>query len=160
MKSKLPLFIKKSAPLLLVALLFVGVGCDKEEELTALQTGPIQMRGANQVPAVATTGSGLATVSYNRQKKTISYTLNWVLGSGATTTLMHFHGSPTGSPEVTSPVVVGISGFEASNSGFLTGTTRELTESEEADFLAGKWYLNIHSNVYPSGELRGQVIFP
>ena len=163
MKSKLLLSNKAILPLL-VAIFFLQTGCDKEEEVptsTVLHSGPIQMNGDSQRPnRAATTGSGLATVSYDRPKKTISYTINWVLGSGASTTLMHFHGSPTGSPEVASPVVIGISGFSASNSGFLTGITRELTESEEADFLAGKWYLNIHSSAYGSGELRGQVIFP
>ncbi|MBC7923812.1 MAG: CHRD domain-containing protein, partial [Ferruginibacter sp.] len=98
MKIKPQLRLRKFAPLLLVAILFVQVGCDEAAAPGILQAGPIQMNGANHVPAVATTGSGVATVSYDRQKKTISYTINWVLGTGSITTLMHFHGSPTGSP--------------------------------------------------------------
>jgi hypothetical protein len=32
-----------------------------------------------------------------------------------------------------------------------------LTESQVADLIAGLWYLNIHTQAEPSGELRAQV---
>jgi hypothetical protein len=40
----------------------------------------------------------------------------------------------------------------------MVGTTRVLTSQEEADLLSGNWYLNLHSNTYPGGEIRGQLI--
>jgi hypothetical protein len=32
-----------------------------------------------------------------------------------------------------------------------------LTPEQAAQFLAGNWYINIHTPAYPGGELRGQV---
>jgi hypothetical protein len=32
-----------------------------------------------------------------------------------------------------------------------------LTEPQEVDFLAGNWYVNIHSGQFPGGEVRGQL---
>ncbi len=33
-----------------------------------------------------------------------------------------------------------------------------LSDSQTADLLAGKWYVNIHTKANPGGEIRGQVV--
>jgi hypothetical protein len=33
-----------------------------------------------------------------------------------------------------------------------------INDTQEADLLAGLWYVNIHSSVFPGGEIRGQVV--
>ena len=38
----------------------------------------------------------------------------------------------------------------------MSGTVT-ITNAQAADILAGKGYLNLTSNVYPSGEIRGQL---
>jgi hypothetical protein len=121
-------------------------------------TANVQLNGANEVPAVTTTGTGTANITYYSDTKTITYTLNWQLGStSATTTGMHFHGSDTGGSNTSSPIVIEITGFTSASSGSLTGTTRALTDTEAAQLLAGKWYVNIHSSTFPSGEMRANI---
>ncbi len=46
---------------------------------------------------------------------------------------------------------------KSKNSGYITGVLT-LTEEQEQDLLAGKWYLNFHTTRYPDGEIRGQLI--
>ncbi len=44
-----------------------------------------------------------------------------------------------------------------STSGALAGTV-SLTEAQEADLFAGRYYLNIHSGTFGGGELRGNLV--
>ena len=38
------------------------------------------------------------------------------------------------------------------------GTPVALTGPQQADLIAGLWYINIHSQAFPGGEIRGQVL--
>jgi hypothetical protein len=42
------------------------------------------------------------------------------------------------------------------SAGSATGTIN-LTDAQEADLLAGKWYTNIHTATNGAGEIRGQI---
>ncbi len=126
-----------------------------------LRTTSVQLSGANETPPVASTGTGTANITFDKNKKTITYTVTWQLGDpGSTTTDMHFHGSEDGSDLKSSPVVVPITGFSTGNSGTVSGTTRELSDAEVNQLLSGKWYVNVHSSVAKPGELRGNIKFP
>lgn len=139
--------------------------CDDDDDdpipTDPVRTAQIQLTGAAEVPAVTTTGSGSGQVTYTPATKAITYNINWTLGDAAATTVnMHFHGAENGSPTVSSPVTIGITGFTNARQGNVTGTTRALTDSEVSQLLSGKWYFNIHSSTYPAGELRGNITFP
>ena len=41
----------------------------------------------------------------------------------------------------------------------MTGTAT-LTPDQAKQFSAGEWYVNVHSQSHPAGEIRGQVIPP
>jgi hypothetical protein len=126
--------------------------------VSSLLTTTVQLSGADERPVVVTTGTGTANITYDKTKKTITYSLTWQLGDpSSTTTAMHFHGSDTGSDATSSPVEIPITGFATGSSGTVSGTTRELTPTEESQLLAGKWYVNVHSNLYPAGEMRGNI---
>jgi hypothetical protein len=125
-----------------------------------VRTANVVLNGATEVPAVTSAGSGTATISYNTNTKMITYQINWLLNNAqSTTTDMHFHGAENGSAIISSPVVIPITGFATGNTGSLTGTTRVLTDVEANQLLAGKWYVNVHSAAFPSGEIRGNIIF-
>lgn len=67
-------------------------------------------------------------------------------------TAAHFHG-PAEADANASPVVP-VEGDLADP----IGGTVTLTEEQAADLEAGLWYFNIHTEQYPDGELRGQVL--
>lgn len=68
----------------------------------------------------------------------------------------HIHKGAAG---VSGPVVIP---FEALPSGAtdqqFSFTSPPLTAEQEAELKAGDYYVNIHSNANPGGELRGQLI--
>lgn len=134
---------------------------DDQEPQDNTQRVTIQLSGAQEVPAVNTSATGSANITYDRATKMITYTVSWTLGTtSSTTTGMHFHGAETGSDAASSPVVIPITGFTTANTGTFSGVTRELTDAEVNQLYAGKWYLNIHSDTFPAGELRGNIKFP
>jgi hypothetical protein len=36
--------------------------------------------------------------------------------------------------------------------------TATLTAAQEVDLFAGLWYFNLHSDLFPNGEIRGQLV--
>lgn len=138
-------------------------GCKKDDEAVAvdpMKRVTVTLTGAQEVPAVTTTGTGSAKLIFDPSLKTINYNITWTLGSAAATTAnMHFHGAEDGSDLKSSGVALGITGFSTANTGTISGTTIALTDAQVAQLLAGKWYLNIHSSTVTSGELRGNIKF-
>lgn len=160
---KKSLLLKPAQLFLCIALLtaFVFTGCKKDKEpVSLIKKVTVQLSGAQEVPAITTTGNGTAEISYDPTIKIITYKVTWMLGnSAATTSNMHFHGSDDGSDLVSSGVAIGITGFATGSSGTLSGMTVALTDVQAAQLLAGKWYVNIHSSTVGSGELRGNIKF-
>lgn len=145
---------------MIMLIAFTGCKKDKEEPVSLIKKVTVQLSGAQEVPAVTSSGSGTAEISYDPTLKMITYKITWQLGNpSATTSNMHFHGSDNGSDAVSSGVAIGITGFATGSSGTLSGTTIALTDVQEAQLLAGKWYVNIHSSTVGSGELRGNIKF-
>ena len=146
-------------------ILFLAFGaCKKskkyDDSANQIKRTTITLSGAKEVPPNNSTGTGTAQVSYDPAYKTITYNMSWQLGlSTATTVNMHFHGAENGTDTTSSPVTIGITGFSTGNSGTISGTTRQLTDVEVNQLLAGKWYLNVHSSTIPGGELRGNIKF-
>lgn len=139
--------------LLLLVLSTVFYAC-KKDEVSSLMTISATLSGASEVPAVVTTGAGTLTGTYDKDTKVITYNIQWTV-EGAALTGMHFHG-PASVTE-NAGVIIGFSGYSTANKGTFTGVLPALTAAQEVDFLAGKWYLNIHSDKSRSGEIRGQV---
>jgi len=161
MKTILTTNVTKLIFTLIMLTVFAGCKKDEEEEpVSLIKTAKVQLTGAQEVPAVTTTGTGTAEISYDPTMKMITYKITWQLGNpSATTTNMHFHGSETGSDLVSSGVAIGITGFAPGSAGVLNGMTVALTDVQAAQLLAGKWYVNIHSSTVGSGELRGNIKF-
>lgn len=130
-------------------------------ELSAL------LSGSNEVPGVLTGAGGTATVSVNTATQAVSYTIDvFNLPSGATAA--HFH---VGGPGLAGPVVVNfVVPPNISNDFTISGTATasDLVPRQGQgigswdDFiqalLLGQVYVNVHSAVNGSGEVRGQVI--
>lgn len=118
-------------------------------------------------PGVTTGAFGTATVTMNLGTGALSWSID-VFNMPSGTNNAHFH---VGGPGVAGPTVVNVE-FPAqiSNDFNLSGTataTNLIPRPDQGirswdDFiqslLGGQMYLNIHSNVNPGGEIRGQVV--
>lgn len=119
-----------------------------------------QIAGTNEVPPITSPGSGSVRGSYNRSNKQLSFSIFWRnLTNGLPPSAMHFHGPAA--PTANAGVQVNIPGFPQQNTltSDFTGITAALTDAQEGDLLAGRWYYNLHTSANPSGELRGQLVF-
>jgi hypothetical protein len=106
------------------------------------------LNGANEVPPNASTATGTATLSYNKTSKIL--TLN-VTYSGITPNDGHIH---VGAVGVDGPVVFHLPSLTSP----ISFTSTALTTAQEADLLANNYYVNLHTEAFPGGEIRGQLI--
>ncbi len=106
-----------------------------------------------QDPPVVSPASGFADVRYDTDTNLIEWTINFedLLGP---VTGAHFHG-PAG-PGVNAGVLVPMPSTPVMF-GVLEGSAAFPQEREQA-LLDGMIYANIHSSIFPSGEIRGQVV--
>ena len=145
----------------LLASVFIVFNSCKPEDLISPKTTYLKrdiiMSGAQETPAVPSTSIGLLNVSYNKVTKVLSYDFTWS-GLSGPVTAGHIHGlAPTG---YAAGVVQGFSGLSATTSGTYSGSlVVDGTRVKEEDLLNGLYYVNIHTALYPGGEIRGQIRF-
>ncbi|MHB1920689.1 MAG: CHRD domain-containing protein [Chitinophagaceae bacterium] len=154
MKTNFMFGLKSRISLILLGVLLsvTFFSCSKSSSTTVHFQGT--MSGSNETPSNGSPATGTVNAYYNTQTKIMTYTLNW---SNLTSTpvAMHFHEGPIG---VAGGVIIGITGFPATISGTVSGTSSALTISEDSALLTGDVYANIHTTNYPGGEIRAQLI--
>lgn len=102
--------------------------------------------GVNEVPANASTATGTAELRFNTVTKVFTITVNHTVNASAE----HVHIDASG----TSGAV--FLGFTSTVSP-VSATSLALTSAQEADLMAGRMYIIIHSTAFPGGEIRGQL---
>ena len=136
------------------------------------------LSGANEVPPNASpgTGSAVITIDTTTHMMTVNITFGGLSGN---TTASHIHCCtlPGANAQVatTTPTFTGFpSGVQSGtylhtfdltlassyNPAFITSHGGTVTQAEAdliAGMLAGQSYLNIHTNLFPGGEIRGQL---
>ncbi|WP_276497076.1 CHRD domain-containing protein [Pontibacter litorisediminis] len=125
------------------------------EEIVVLKE--VTLSGAQEVPANSSEATGTFKGQYNMDTNRLSYIITF---DGITPTAMHFHKGAAGmAGPVVIPINPGSNPYSSSNpfESPLSGTTPALTAEQEADLLAGNWFLNIHSADFPDGEIRAQI---
>lgn len=122
--------------------------CTVSATFTQLITYNLVLEGAQETPPNASTGTGSGTAVIDTVNNTI--TLNATFTGIGALTAAHFHGP--GARGVAAGVKVGL----ADLSSPMTETVSYL-EADEADILAGNWYLNLHTAAFSGGELRAQL---
>jgi hypothetical protein len=104
----------------------------------------------SEVPANASTATGKADLDYDPATKKLSWKLTYS-GLSGPATAAHFHGpaeaGKNGGVAVAIPNA-GTSPVEGSAT---------LTDAQAADLTSGKYYVNVHTQANPGGEIRGQV---
>jgi CHRD domain/Secretion system C-terminal sorting domain len=109
--------------------------------------------GNQSVPAITTTASGVSSMRLNSTLDTVFYDIVCDGLSGSITGA-HIHSADVG---VSGPISVDFSSNINGNriQGFFTSAS--LTTTLINEMLRGETYLNIHTNINPTGEIRGQV---
>lgn len=108
------------------------------------------LRGAQEVPATASpaTGSGSFVIDTNANTLAFNITTSGLIGGAETGA--HIHGPA--SAGANAPIL-----FELPLGSSKNGTWN-YPESSEADILAGRMYVNVHTVLFPNGEIRGQIL--
>ncbi len=138
--------------ILTLAILLAGItlaSCKEDEVVSSDVAFMAMLSGAEEVPAVTTTASGMLDGVYNKDTKIFTYTLTF---SGMTPTAWHIH---KGAKGTNGGVIFGL-GTTFTNS--FKSATVALTAEQETDLMAGNYYVNFHSAKSPSGEIRGQLL--
>jgi hypothetical protein len=134
-----------------------------------------QLNGANENPSVPTAGTGTALVTYDSIARTLVVDISFSNLTGLTT-IAHIHccvdppgtipvatfpgtfpGFPAGvqSGSYSSPLPIDLSLTTSYTAGFLgSGTAADAEAALVAGLMAGRAYLNVHSDFRPGGEIR------
>jgi Cu/Zn superoxide dismutase len=106
------------------------------------------LRGGQEVPPVATTAFGSGRFIVDTDAKTVTYHISFT-GLSSAESGAHIHGAAD----------PGVNAGIKHNLG--TGNPKvgvwNYDPADEADILAGRMYVNIHSVNHPGGEIRGQI---
>lgn len=106
------------------------------------------LSGLQEVPPNASPASGSASCVVDTDANTLSYNITFS-GLVAAQTAAHFHGFAA--PGVNAGVLHGLT------LGSPVIGVWNYTEAQEANILAGLTYINVHTQAFPGGEIRGQV---
>ena len=134
------------------SLLALGLaGCGHMRPSQRVQIYEAAMSGAQEVPPVATAGSGQAEVQLDELTQVIRWKVSYSGLSGPVTGA-HIHG-PAG-PGANAGVAVGFSGNLSASP--IQGEMK-LTPEQVTQLTSGQWYVNLHTPANPGGEIRGQL---
>lgn len=95
-------------------------------------------------------GLGSASMTFNSLTNEFIWFVGWQDLTGPPTAA-HFHGPAAPGMNAGVQITIDHTSNPAIGSAFLTG-------GQATDLLAGLWYVNIHTEAFPGGEIRGQVL--
>jgi CHRD domain len=110
--------------------------------------------GENPPNASPATGYGLAVIDDVALTLTVNESWSGLL---APATASHIHG--IAGVGVNAPVLFPFSGVPAATSGAIPQQVFSVTPTQIAAFDAGLMYFNVHTSVFPGGEIRDQTHF-
>jgi hypothetical protein len=143
----------KSSVIAAFALVAIVSSCDKDDPAPTPDPNvafAATINGASEVPANSSTATGSATATFNKDTKILTLDMTY---TGLTATNMHIHKGPAG---VSGGVLYGIS--SAPFSSPVRYVSPAFTAGQEDSLMNNLYYLNIHSALFPGGEIRGQIL--
>lgn len=107
-----------------------------------------ELKGASEVPANPSTATGTSTLTYNNTTKTFTDVTSY---TGIKPTMGHIHKAAVGEngavvfpfTQLASPINL---------------TSTPLTDEQVNALFKDSMYVNLHTEKYPAGEIRGQLI--
>ena len=116
----------------------------------------VPLTGAQSVPPVDTSGAGTANLTYDPATRMVSWDISYN-GLSSPVTMAHFHGPAQEGKNASVVIWLTVQGKPLTNP--IEGSAI-LTTEQAQQFSAGEWYVNVHTESHPAGEIRGQVIPP
>ena len=127
-----------------VSALFLFAGSAAQAEMVKFTA---ELTGAAQVPPVDSAATGTVEVTLDTEAKTVA----WVVtteGLSGDATASHIHG-PASATESAGPVIDTMATMEGS---------APITDEQITDLSGGMYYYNVHTEKFPDGEIRGQLM--
>ncbi len=141
------------ALIVVVALLLTTVGLTRWSASAEPNPVVFEANLDGEQAGISSAATGSAEVTLDTESNVLSWNLTW---SGFSTDVfaIHFHG-PAG-PGEDAFVIVELGVI----SGLISPSIGETTVDEEqkAEILSELWYINIHTDDFIEGEIRGQVV--
>ena len=103
-------------------------------------------------PAFSGSGTGTITGTYNNQTNQLDYNIGWNGLTDTASSVGFYTGASGVAGEQQQPLSVTTQGQTGSSAGTLL-----LTDAQETDLLAGKWYYSVGTLANVGGEVRGQI---
>lgn len=110
--------------------------------------------GPNEVPPVASQGTGTATVSIDTASRALQWNVQ-VRDLSGPISAAHFHCPATVSQNAAVSIPIAGAGAESPLRGSIT-----ISPEQMDNILNGRCYINVHTALHPPGEIRGQVTRP
>ena len=123
--------------------------------VSAQSTFQAFLSGLGENPPNASPGTGFGTVVLNAAQTQITVDENWS-GLLAPATASHIHGP--GGAGTNAAVIFPFSGVPAATSGAIPEQVFSITAAQVAMLFSGYLYMNVHTSVFPGGEIRGQLL--
>jgi len=141
---------------LIVAACLTGIMTWAAPSQAAPQSFKVTLTGAQQVPPVQTSATGTADLSYDPATRVVTWSVTYSRLSGPAT-MAHFHGPAAAGKN--GPPVIWLTEKGKPVENPIKGEAT-LTPEQAQQFSAGEWYINVHTQANPGGEVRGQVVPP
>jgi hypothetical protein len=116
----------------------------------------VPVTGAQSVPPIDSPGKGTANLTYDPATRVVTWNITYS-GLSGPATMAHFHGPA--SEGKNAPVLIWLTKRGSPAESPIKGETT-LTPEQAQQFASGEWYINIHTQAHPGGEIRGQVMPP
>ena len=104
----------------------------------------VPMTGGQEVPPGQTDGYGIADLTYDPDTRVVTWTITY---------------KDLSSPVTPAPGLVSLTKQGSPVESPIAGQAT-LTPEQSRQFAAGDWYINIHTQTHPDGEIRGLVLTP
>ena len=108
----------------------------------------VRLTGDMEVPPVKTVASGAGTITINADMSVAG----GVTTTGLAATMAHIHHGAAGT---NGPVVIPLS--KSGDSAWVVPPGAKLTAAQYSAYKAGELYVNVHSDQFKGGEIRGQI---
>jgi CHRD domain-containing protein len=141
---------------IVVAACSAGLVVLVQPAMAATMSFKVNLNGAQQVPPVQTGATGTADLTYDPGTRMLTWNVTYS-GLSGPATMAHVHGPAAQGKN--GPPVIWLSEKGAAVGNPIKGEAT-LTPEQAQQMMAGDWYINVHTQANPGGEIRGQVMPP